>query len=205
MLQFLHFSRTHEQFVHTELTRNWNNEIHLVTLHHYKGLFFNNENIISTHPVTIQYPESFNDGTSLPMIYFIYTSIVTRRITKQSYLGYKTATVHLSTSSLVSILRSIQAPLVIPPSHPWLTRCWSGLWRRVLAQVIRDLRLHSNKYLFGFGQKSFSIVAIRLLERGRNRGIVLSHTGLELTASGAFSWPVSHFHKSGFSWRIKQL
>jgi hypothetical protein len=123
MLQFLHFSRTHEQFVHTELTRNWNNEIHLVTLHHYKCLFFNNENIISTHPVTIQYPESFNDGTSLPMIYFIYTSIVTRRITKQSYLGYKTVAVHLSTSSLVSILRSIQALLVIPPSHPWLTRC----------------------------------------------------------------------------------
>ena len=55
------------------------------------------------------------------MTCFIYTSIIH---TEDNKLSFKTAIMVSSTLSLVSILGSIQTPLVlvIPPSHPRLAR-----------------------------------------------------------------------------------
>jgi hypothetical protein len=65
------------------------------------------------------------------------------------YLGCKSVIPISSNVSLISITRSIFAFLyVIPSSNPRLTRCWSGLGRSMLDQVICDLWFDGRKHLF---------------------------------------------------------
>lgn len=164
-------------------------------------------------PISVSLTNILIHQTRQPLFNLFYTIIIQEQRSNGawSYWEHKIDIPIPRGSLLISILRSTFAIFyVIPSSNPWLTWCRSGLRRSMLCKVFCDLWFDGRKYLFEHelfsgeavfpkGQKKCTRSQIQ------NRIMKMAcRTGLEFRSSGGCSWPESHFHKSGFSWEIKQ-
>lgn len=164
-------------------------------------LHFSNLRMTNKLPNTSDRPPWFN-------LFYTITIQEQRSNGAWSYWEHKIAIPIPRGSSLISILWSTFAIFyVIPSSYPWLTWCWSSLRRSMLCKVFSDLRFYGRKYLFEHELFSREAVFLRKKKQqhtNTNTEHNTCRTGLEFRCSGGCSWPESHFHKSGFSWEIKQ-
>lgn len=114
---------------------------------------------------------------------------------------------HLQMQLLVPSCRGISTFLeIVPTSYPRPPRSCSSLRRSMAVEVVHNLVLHSYKYLWWKLSHMTKEVMV-LIDRERYTEKLVSKsclTGFMVTTSGGCSWPVSHFHRSGFSCRYEQ-